>query len=189
MSNANDQEKEGKIGGTTWTLPSIKGPAKPFSGTPIRHHVGINHRPPSGVGLALIAMPPGGPPGPPIFVATDFPARGCLSPSANRSARISFCHLRSPESVGTFRVGSGAGELEMIAEFFPQIQDSTDHEGSHPRHRKLATLRPAPSNSSNKHPRVAMALVARPYFPSRSGTSASAVPRLTGYGLAPSNVI
>ncbi len=91
--------------------------------------------------------------------------------------------------MGTFRVGSGAGELEMIAEFFPQIQDSTNHEGSHPRHRKLATLRPAPSNSSNKHPRVAMALFARPYFPSRSGTSASAVPRLTGYGLAPSNVI
>ena len=38
MSNENDQEKEGKIGGTTWTRPSIKGPAKPFPCTPIRHH-------------------------------------------------------------------------------------------------------------------------------------------------------
>ena len=38
MSNENDQEKEGKIGGTTWTRPSIKGLAKPFPCTPIRHH-------------------------------------------------------------------------------------------------------------------------------------------------------
>ena len=38
MSNENDQEKEGKIGETTWTRPSIKGLAKPFPCTPIRHH-------------------------------------------------------------------------------------------------------------------------------------------------------
>ena len=38
MSNENDQEKEGKIVGTTRTRPSIKGLAKPFPCTPIRHH-------------------------------------------------------------------------------------------------------------------------------------------------------
>ena len=91
--------------------------------------------------------------------------------------------------MGTFRVVSGAAEPDMVADFFPQIQDSTEHEGSHPRHRKLATLRPSPLNAANKHPRVAMALFARPYVPSRSGTSASAVPQLTGYGLVPSTVI
>ena len=91
--------------------------------------------------------------------------------------------------MGTFRVVSGAAEPDMVADFFPQIQDSTEHEGSHPRHRKLATLRPSPLNAANKHPRVAMALFARPYFPVAKGTSASDVPRLTGYGLPPSAVI
>ena len=38
--------------------------------------------------------------------------------------------LRCPESVGIIRVASGDGEQEMIAEFFPQIQDSTENDAS-----------------------------------------------------------
>ena len=91
--------------------------------------------------------------------------------------------------MGPFRVVSGAAEQDMVADFFPQIQDSTEHEGSHPRHRKLATLRPAPSNAANKHPRVAMALFARPYFPVAQRHVGERRPSLTGYGLPPSTVI
>ena len=36
--------------------------------------------------------------------------------------------LRCPESVGIIRVASGDGEQEMITDFFPQIQDSTEND-------------------------------------------------------------
>jgi len=43
---------------------------------------------------------------------------------------IRLCDLRCPESVGIIRVVSADTEQEMITEFFPQIQDSTENDAS-----------------------------------------------------------
>jgi len=48
--------------------------------------------------------------------------------SINRAAGIRCCDLRYPGSVGIIRVVSGDREQEMITEFFPQIQDSTEND-------------------------------------------------------------
>ena len=50
--------------------------------------------------------------------------------SINGAAGIRWCDLRYPESVGIIRVASGDGEQEMIADFFPQIQDCTENHAS-----------------------------------------------------------
>ena len=50
--------------------------------------------------------------------------------SVNGAAGIRWCDLRYPESVGIIRVASGDGEQEMITEFSPQIEDSTENHAS-----------------------------------------------------------
>ena len=50
--------------------------------------------------------------------------------SINGAAGIRLCDLRCPESVVIIRMVSGDGEQEMITEFSPQIQDSTENYAS-----------------------------------------------------------
>ena len=64
------------------------------------------------------------------LVVPSHPRRGGLGASINGAAGIRCCYLRCPESVGIIRVASGDGEQETIAEFFPQIQDSTANDAS-----------------------------------------------------------
>jgi len=64
------------------------------------------------------------------LVVPSHPRRGGLGASIKRAAGIRCCDLRYPGSVGIIRVVSGDGEQEMIAEFFPQIQDSTENHAS-----------------------------------------------------------
>ena len=64
------------------------------------------------------------------LVVPSHPRRGGLGASINGAGGIRCCDLRYPGSVGIIRVVSGDGEQEMIAEFFPQIQDSTENHAS-----------------------------------------------------------
>jgi hypothetical protein len=55
-----------------------------------------------------------------VFSEEDLPSSGGCSVS----------HLRCPEAVGIIRVALADTEQEMITEFFPQIQDSTEIDAS-----------------------------------------------------------
>ena len=50
--------------------------------------------------------------------------------SINGATGIRLCDLRCPESGGIIRVVSGDGEQEMITDFFPQTQDTTENDAS-----------------------------------------------------------
>ena len=62
------------------------------------------------------------------LVVPSHPRGSGFGASINGAAGIRCCDLRCPESVGIIRLALADTEQEMITEFFPQIQDSTEHE-------------------------------------------------------------